>query len=67
MRKVEKLNVEYVGYKTPETEKEVEFEICGLESAICEINSRIARLRQALILQELLSATTSNDENNNLK
>jgi hypothetical protein len=54
MKKVEELSVSYAGFKTPETELEVEFEIAGLESVACEIQSRIARLKQALVLKRLL-------------
>lgn len=54
MRKVESLSVEYVGYKTPETTDEIEFEILGLELASCEIKSRIARLKQAVKLSSML-------------
>lgn len=61
MRKVETLSVEYAGYAKPETENEVLFEIAGLESAICEINGRIARLKQALALNKLFGDT--NDKN----
>lgn len=47
MRKVEKLAVEYVGYASPETTDELLMEILGLETAIAQIKSRIAVLRQS--------------------
>jgi hypothetical protein len=62
MKQVEALNIEYAGFKTPETELEVEFEIAGLESVACEIQSRIARLRQALVLKRLLEGNNAQTE-----
>ena len=62
MRKVEKLNIEYVGYSNPETEAELEFEICGLELAVCEVQSRIAKLRQAKQLHRLLEAANETNK-----
>ena len=56
MKKVQKLTVEYVGIASPETNEELEFECAGLELALCEIKSRIAKLRQAQQLTKLLEA-----------
>ena len=53
MRKVEDLKVGYVGYSNPETQDEVDFEILGLNTAICQISKRIAILRQGIQLNKL--------------
>ena len=62
MKKVEKLAVEYVGIKDPKTDLEVEFEISGLESVICEIKARVAKLKQAKTLRCLLEANNEKTE-----
>ena len=62
MRKVEKLVIEYCGYANPETNDELEFECAGLETAICEIKARIARLRQAQKLNILFEASDENKQ-----
>ena len=48
MKKLEDLNVKYVGYAVPVTEDEVELEILGLELAIKCAEQRIALLNQGL-------------------
>ena len=47
MKDLSKLNIEYMGFKVPETEGEVEIEILGLESAIHAIRHRIFILKQS--------------------
>jgi hypothetical protein len=54
MRKVESLTIRYVGYKTPESNHEVELEILGLQTAIAAAQQRISVLKQSLKLEELL-------------
>ena len=53
MRKVEELSVKYLGYSSPETKDEVEFEILGLELAIACARQRISLLRQGLKIAEM--------------
>lgn len=53
MRKVDEVSVRYVGYSSPETKDEVEFEILGLELAIACANQRISLLRQGLKISEM--------------
>lgn len=55
MRDVEKVSIEYVGYKDPSTTDEVDMEILGLESAICAIKHRIATLKQGVQLERMVS------------
>lgn len=55
MRDVEKVSIEYIGYKDPGTTDEVEMEILGLESAICAIKHRIATLKQGVQLEKMVS------------
>lgn len=47
MRKPEKVFVEYVGYRQPETMDELELEILGLKTAVAAAQSRIASLEQS--------------------
>jgi hypothetical protein len=53
MRKVEEASVRYIGYLSPETKDEIEFEILGLELAIACANQRISLLRQGLKIAEM--------------
>jgi hypothetical protein len=62
MRQVEELKVQYVGYSQPTTEGELLFEIAGLELAVCEIQSRIAKLRQANQLRKLIEAANETNQ-----
>ena len=62
MRKVEKMQVDYVGYKTPETADEVDLEILGLEMAIATAQARIALLRQGLHLNKMTTAATKTED-----
>lgn len=62
MKKVQKLQVEYVGISSPENDLEVDFEVAGLESVMCEIKSRIAKLRQAQQLNRLLEAENETNQ-----
>lgn len=50
MRDPETCIVEYCGYQNPRTSEELDFEILGLETAICEIKKRIATLKQSAFL-----------------
>lgn len=56
MRKIQKLNVEYCGFKDPETEDELLLEVLGLENAIKSAELRISMLRQGLHLNKMLKA-----------
>lgn len=47
MRKPEKVFVEYVGFRQPETMDELELEILGLKTAMAAAQSRIASLEQS--------------------
>ena len=53
MRKVEKVSVEYLGYKEPGNEDEVILEILGLELVVKIAEQRIALLRQGLKVAEM--------------
>ncbi len=55
MRKIEELEVKYMGYKEPNTEDEVILEILGLELAIKIAEQRIALLRQGLKVGEMVA------------
>ena len=50
MREPETCLVEYCGYQNPRTSEELEFEILGLETVICEAKKRIATLKQSAYL-----------------
>lgn len=54
MREPEKCAVEYCGYREPKTPQELDFEILGLKTAICEIEKRIATLQQSKFLVEVI-------------
>jgi hypothetical protein len=53
MRKIESLNIRYVGFKSPENADEVELEILGLQTAIAAAQQRISVLNQSLKLEKL--------------
>ena len=59
MRKLQKINIEYVGYKEPETEDELNMEIFGLENAIKNAELRISMLRQGLHLNKMMKSAIS--------
>ena len=59
MRKLQKLNIEYVGYKEPETEEELNMEVLGLENAIKNAELRISMLRQGLHLNKMMKNAIS--------
>lgn len=72
MRKLEKVFVEYVGYRQPETMDELELEILGLRTAVAAAKSRIASLKQSrkLYLAGEKNAKTvkkGQDNNQNIK
>lgn len=48
MRDAEKLSIEYVGFKEPNTVDELELEVLGLELAIKQAEQRIALLKQGM-------------------
>ena len=58
MKSVETLTIQYSGFSEPTTILELEFEQAGLELALCEIQVRLAKLRQA---QKLLAILEAND------
>ena len=47
----------YFCVANPTTDAEIEFECSGLELVICEIKSRIAKLRQAQQLRAMMEAS----------
>lgn len=53
MKKLEKLNLDYMGYKEPATEDEVMVEVLGLELAIIMAKQRIALLKQSIKVAEM--------------
>jgi hypothetical protein len=61
MRKIEKLRVEYVGYKNPETLDEAEMEILGLETAIRGAQQRVAMLKQSMLLNKMMKDSVVDD------
>jgi len=52
MREPENCNVNYVGYSSPRTKEELEFEIMGLKNLIDKANEKISRLRQTMYIVE---------------
>lgn len=58
IREPEKCNIEYCGFQKPQSPEELQFEILGLETAICEINKRIATLKQTNYLVEITMRET---------
>lgn len=61
-KKIEKLNIQYVGIQNPETSTEVEIEIAGLELAKESINYRIATLRQGLAIAKHMEVAAENEK-----
>jgi len=59
MRKIEKLNLDYIGYESPESEAEVDIECLGLELLIKCAEQRIALLKQGLRVAQLAQTTAS--------
>ena len=64
MREPETCRVEYCGYKNPKTPEELEFEILGLKTAICEAEKRIATLKQSGYLVKVTLESKTNDNGN---
>jgi len=56
MRKIEKLNLDYIGYEQPENVDELEVELLGLELLIKCAEQRIALLKQGLKVAMMTSA-----------
>ncbi len=53
MREPENCQMSYVGYSSPRTKEELEFEIMGLKNLIDKANEKISRLKQtAYIVSE---------------
>lgn len=67
MRKVQKLTIEYCGFKEPENEDELTMEILGLENAIKSAELRIATLRQGLQLNIMMKKAQKIGETQNEK
>lgn len=63
MREPDICNVEYCGYKTPKTPEELEFEILGLKTVICEAKKRMATLKQSGYLVDVTIKEEDNDYN----
>lgn len=55
MKDIETLSIGYVGFSSPNDEREVEIEILGLYTAIAQAEQRIAILKQGLKLRDLVS------------
>jgi len=62
MRKLQKLQIEYVGYKEAETEEELQMEILGLENGIKNAELRISMLRQGLHLNKMMKASVAGEK-----
>lgn len=56
--------VKYCGYIEPRNPEELEFEILGLEVAICEAKKRIASLKQTNFLVKVKLGEVKDDYNN---
>jgi len=52
MREPENCKVNYVGYSSPRTKEELEFEIMGLKNLIDKANEKISRLKQTMYIVE---------------
>lgn len=65
MREPDVCNVEYCGFKEPRTSDELDFEVLGLKTAICEAKKRIATLKQSKSLVEVAIKEGLNDNSNN--
>lgn len=52
MREPENCNTTYVGYSSPRTKEELEFEIMGLKNLIDKANEKISRLKQTMYIVE---------------
>lgn len=50
MREPENCKVSYVGYESPRSTEEVEFEILGLENLILKAKEKISKLKQTAYL-----------------
>ena len=46
MREPENCQMSYVGYSSPRTKEELEFEVMGLKNLIDKANEKISRLKQ---------------------
>ena len=62
MREVENLEVKYMGYKEPETEDELIFEVLGLELAIKSAEQRIALLKLGFKVTEMAAKAEKSKE-----
>ena len=54
MKEMERVDISYVGFKSPETIDEVELEILGLRTAIAVAQQRIAVLEQSIKMQAIM-------------
>ncbi len=54
MKDLDKLQINYIGYKEPESVMELEIEIAGLRTAIAFAQQRIAVLEQSLKIRDLI-------------
>jgi hypothetical protein len=61
MRKIENLNISYVGYAEPNSVEEVELEMLGLETVVAVARKRMAVLKQSLKLQEIMKNSMVDD------
>lgn len=69
MLEPEMCTIDYCGYSKPHTPEELEFEILGLQVAICQANSRISRLKQSklLISAAVLAKSGGDNDKNNIE
>lgn len=50
MREPENCNLNYIGYRNPQSKEEVEFEILGLKNLIKKAKEKISKLKQTTYL-----------------
>jgi hypothetical protein len=56
--------ISYLGINDPKTKAQIEFEILGLECLMTEAKKKVAELRQAISLVDLVLEESQNDNNN---
>tara|TARA_B100000579_G_C22801246_1_gene840003 strand:+ start:341 stop:553 length:213 start_codon:yes stop_codon:yes gene_type:complete len=64
MREPENCNINYVGYESPRSKEEVEFEILGLKNLIKKAEEKISKLEQTKFLvktAEIFGVESLND------
>lgn len=61
MRKLTEQSIKYLGYGTPQTKEELEFEIISLEQASNTIRMKICELKRTMYLADLATAKGLSD------